>query len=316
MNKTGFIIKGISLTVILLGIIQWLGLYGRTYLSHETVCPGFGNISLSSLPKSSIRELPGIKGRKVRIKNRFSEKKEYPLESISMALMISDRDSLQDFLETYREVCGGKPPFYSRIHFVSLDRLKGIEEKKQEFLFKRQQNRENPGWNSLRDKFTQLQKDRAYFINRISHLNGKIEILSPTTYKIMGKVAEKSKNSLFIYGNAVPDKTDSIRGDGFVHNGVIILKNYKESDIVSPEYYEAKHVRAENYQFVKRIDGRDTFGHYFPFYVFERKANIVNSTQIKEIHSMISEYKNKLEKTEKKLKEMEKIEEALLANAF
>ena len=175
---------------------------------------------------------------------------------------------------------------------------------------------EQKEWGNFYAKEKRLKTDKTFLENRISTLENKLERITPVSFKIIGKVAEKTKDSLIVFGSAIPDISGAKETAGFVHNGVLVLRNSKKSDIVSPDYYEAKHVLTKDFYFIKRIDGRDTFGHYMPVSVYDRNVKVTSPKTLSDLKKEISTYKNKLLFVEKELKNMERMEEQLIAGAM
>jgi hypothetical protein len=308
--KTKLITKIITLGIVFTILVKWLGIEKRNFLSSDLVCPSFGNLPTLNIPKESILIDPIDSSRKVGIQNKMGEKKFYPIEFINGALFINNKSELRQYLSIYAEVCGGKPSFYNSIDYVKLARLKKIENKRMENAKSQAEHKE---WGNFYAKEKRLKTDKIFLENKISSLQNKLERLTPVSFKIIGKVAETTKNSYIVFGNAIPDNGNSGDNAGFVHNGVIILKNARKSDIASPDYYTAKHVLAKDFYFVKRIDGRDTFGHYMPVSVYDRNVKTTNPKILSEIKKDISSFQKKLSSVEKELKTMERIEEQLIA---
>lgn len=308
--KTKLITKIITLGIVFTILVKWLGIEKRNYLSSDLVCPSFGNLPTLNIPKESILIDPIDSSRKVGIQNKMGEKKFYPIEFINGALFINNKSELTKYLSFYTEICGGKPGFYNSIDYVKLARLKKIENKRMENA---KSLTEHTEWGNFYAKEKRLRTDKIFLENKISLLQNKLERLTPVSFKIIGKVAETTKNSYIVFGNAIPDNSRTGDNVGFVHNGVIILKNARKSDIASPDYYTAKHVLAKDFYFVKRIDGRDTFGHYMPVSVYDRNVKTTNPKILSEIKKDISSFQKKLSSVEKELKTMERIEEKLIA---
>ncbi|MBP7281057.1 MAG: hypothetical protein KBA66_05740 [Leptospiraceae bacterium] len=294
-------------------LIKWLGIEKRAYLSSELLCPSFGNLPTLQIPKNAILIDPIDSTKRVGVRNRNGEKKFYPLEYVDGALFIRSHKQLREYLSVYADICGGKPAFYNSIDYVKLDRLRKIETKRQEIAKNKMEQKE---WGNFYAKEKRLKTDKTFLENRISTLENKLERITPVSFKIIGKVAEKTKDSLIVFGSAIPDISGAKETAGFVHNGVLVLRNSKKSDIVSPDYYEAKHVLTKDFYFIKRIDGRDTFGHYMPVSVYDRNVKVTSPKTLSDLKKEISTYKNKLLFVEKELKNMERMEEQLIAGAM
>ena len=307
------IIKITILGLAFVILIKWLGIEKRAYLSSDLLCPSFGNLPTLQIPKNAILVDPIDSTERVGVRNRHGEKKFYPLEYVDGALFIRNQKQFREYLSIYADICGGKPAFYNSIDFVKIDRLRKIETKRQEFAKHKTEKKE---WGNFYAKEKRLKTDKSFLENKISSLENKLERITPVSFKIIGKVAEKTKDSLIVYGSAIPDISGEKQTPGFVHNGVIILRNSKKSDIVSPYYYEAKHVLTKDFYFVKRIDGRDTFGHYMPVSVYDRNVKVTSPKILTDLKKEISTCKNKLLFVEKELKKMERIEEQLIAGAM
>lgn len=73
-------------------------------------------------------------------------------------------------------------------------------------------------------KEKRLSTDRSFLASRISSLRNKLERITPISFNIVGKVAETTKDSLIVFGSALPNAKSDKDNGGFVHNGVIILK--------------------------------------------------------------------------------------------
>lgn len=307
------IIKILFLGLAFVILIKWLGIEKRAYLSSELLCPSFGNLPTLQIPEKAILVDPIDSTKRIGVRNRHGEKKFYPLEYVDGALFIRNHKQLREYLSVYADICGGKPTFYNSIDYVKLERLRKIETRRQEVAKHKMERKE---WGNFYAKEKRLKSDKTFLENRISSLENKLERITPISFKIIGKVAEKTKDSLIVYGSAIPDISGAKETAGFVHNGVIILKNAKKSDIVSPEYYETQHVLTKDFYFVKRIDGRDTFGHYMPVSVYDRNGKVSNPKTLSDLKKEISTYKYKLLFVEKELKNMERIEEQLIATAM
>lgn len=291
--------------------VKWLGIEKRTFLSSDLVCPSFGNLATLSIPKQSILTDPINSIKKVGIRNRLGEKKFYPISFLNGALFIKTQSELTEYLSIYADICGGKPPFYQSIDFVKIARLKKIETQRQERAIS-----DRKDWKNFYAKEKRLISDKAYLENKVASLQSKLDRITPVSFNIIGKVAEKTKDSLILFGSAVPDSSRAKDNFGFVHNGVIILKNPKKSDIASPDYYSTKHVLAKDYYFVKRIDGRDTFGHFMPVSIYDRNVKVTNPKVLIALKKEIADYEAKLSKIESEIKNMERIEEQLFATAM
>ncbi|MBK8394621.1 MAG: hypothetical protein IPL26_05175 [Leptospiraceae bacterium] len=307
------IIKILILGLGFVILIKWLGIEKKAYLSSDLLCPSLGNLPTLQIPKEAVLIDPIDSSKRVGVRNRNGEKKFYPLEYIDGALFIRNHKQFREYLSVYADICGGKPPFYNSIDYVKLDRLRKIESKRQEIAKHKSERKE---WGNFYAREKRLKSDKTFLENRISSLEKNLERITPVSFKIIGKVAEHSKGSLILYGSAIPDISASKDTAGFVYNGVIILKNAKKSDIVSPDYYETQHVLTKDFYFVKRIDGRNSFGHYMPVSVYDRNVKVANSKQLSNLKKDISTYKNKLLFVEKELKNMERIEEHLIATAM
>lgn len=307
------IIKTLLLGLTFAILIKWLGIERRTYLNSELVCPSFGNLPTLRVPKKSILIDSTDSIQKIAILNKSGEKKLYPLEYLDGAMFLRDKNKFQEFLAIYSDICGGKPTFYNSIDFVKLNRLKKIEHKRYELARSRTEFNE---WGKFYAKEKRLQSDRAFLEKRISFLQNKLMHITPVTFQVIGKVAETTNNSLIVFGSAIPNTSSTKDSAGFVYNGIIILKNARKSDIVSPSFYETKHVLAKDFHFVKRIDGRDIFGHYMPVSVYDRTDKVPNYKILSEIKREISLCEKKLISVHKELKSLERIEVQLLATAM
>ncbi len=307
------IIKILFLGLTFVVLIKWLGIEKRAYLSSDLVCPSFGNLPTLNIPKESITVSPINSSRRIGIRNKLGERKFYPLEFVDGAMFIKTKAELREYLTAYADICGGKPSFYNSIDYVKLARLKKVEAKRLENARNKMEHRQ---WGNFYAKEKRLNSDRSFLEKRISFLRNKLEHITPTSFKVIGKVAEKTKDSLIVFGSAIPDSSGLKDNNGFVQNGVIILKNAQKSDIVSPDYYSAKHVLAKDFYFVKRIDGRDTFGHYMPVSVYDRKVKVTSPKILSDLKKEISSYEKKLSLIEKELKDMERMEEHLIATAM
>ena len=311
--QTKLIIKIVCLGLAFTILIKWLGIEKRAYLSSDLVCPSFGNLPTLVIPKESISVDPNDGARRIGIRNKLGEKKLYPFELVNGALFIKTKIELREYLSAYGDICGGKPSFYNSIDYVKLARLRKIETKRLESARNKMEHKELGNFYA---KEKRLSTDRSFLASRISSLRNKLERITPISFNIVGKVAETTKDSLIVFGSALPNAKSDKDNGGFVHNGVIILKNAKKTDIVSPEYYSAKHVLAKDFYFIKRIDGRDTFGHYMPVSVYDRKVKVTSPKTLSDIKREISITEKKLFSIEKELKDMERIEEQLIATVM
>ncbi|HMV43747.1 MAG TPA: hypothetical protein PK079_13320 [Leptospiraceae bacterium] len=291
--------------------IKWLGIEKRVFLSSDLVCPSFGNLSTIAIPKQSIYIDPIHSIKKIGIRNKLGEKKFYPASFLNGALFIKSQNELNEYLSIYADICGGKPPFYQSIDFVKIARIKNIENQR---LENTKESRKD--WRNFYAKEKRLISDKSFLENKIASLQSKLDRITPVSFNIIGKVAETTKDSLIVFGSAVPDSAKAKDNMGFVYNGVIILKNAKKSDIASPDYYSTKHVLAKDYYFVKRIDGRDTFGHFMPVSVYARNVKVTSPKVLSELRKEIANYESKLSKIELELKSMEHIEEHYLATVM
>ncbi len=302
-NYTSLIVKSMILLGTLFLITHFMGLVPRTYISNSKICPNFGNLSELKLPARSILKSSGFE--EIAVLNKNGQKRQVPKNFFDSALFIKDRSEFKEFLVLYEDICGGKPKFLGSIDFVHIQKLKN----KKEFS-------KDLSSNNVFFKHKQLNTEKAILESKLFSDKKQLEKLTPISYKIIGKVAEEGDKSLIIFGSAIPDTSSKIPSDGFVNNGVIVLKNPKKKDIVSPKNSEFKHVIADDLTFLKRIDGRDSFGHYMPVYIFERKNFSVNREKIFSIQASISKTQKKLNQIENEISSILQYEDKFLASSF
>ena len=303
-NYTSLILKSLILLVTLFLITHFMGIAPKTYLSNSKICPNFGNLSELKVPLRSILKSSGFE--EIAVFNKNGEKRQVPRNFFDSALFIKDSSEFKEFLSYYEDICGGKPKFLSSVDFVRLEKLKNRKLPKESFLTR----------SDLDSKFKKLNTEKAILESRINSDKKELEKLTPINYKIIGKVAEEGDRSLIIFGSAIPDSPSKVKSDGFVNNGVIILKNPAKKDIVSPKNSEFKHVIADELTFLKRIDGRDSFGHYMPVYIFERKKVFINKEKIFSIQASISRSQKKLNQIENEITSIVLHEDKFLASSF
>lgn len=280
-----------------------MGLVPKTYLSNSKICPNFGNLSELKVHPRSILKSSGFE--EIAVYNKEGEKRQVPRHYFDSALFIKDSTEFKEFLSHYEDICGGKPKFLSSIDYVRLEKLKS-RKTKEHYISK----------TDLDAKFKKLNTEKAILESRINSDKKQLEKLTPISYKIIGKVAEEGDRSLIIFGSAIPDSPSKVKSDGFVNNGVIILKNPSKKDIVSPKNSEFKHVIADDLTFLKRIDGRDSFGHYMPVYIFERKKILLDKEKIFSIQASISRNQKKLNQIENEITSIVLYEDKFLASSF
>ncbi len=312
-NKNLFI-KSLLLLAALFMVIQIVGISRKQYISNSTICPNFGNLSQFKIPKKSIISSP--ESIKVALLNKDGEKRQIPIRLLDGALFIKNKSEFSEFLNIYSDICGGRPDFYSSIDFIKLEKIQARENLRKSISEETKLGSNQFSRLQIQAKLDKLQKDKNFLETKIASAQKKIDSLTPVHYKIIGRIAEETDKSIIIFGSAIPDVSAKISTPGIVNNGVIILKNFAKKDMVSPKNSEFKHVLANNYKFIKRIDGRDTFGHYMPVHIFERQAIKSNRFEIFSLQANISQYQTKLNKVLTELNSIEIIEEKFIASSF
>jgi hypothetical protein len=303
-NFKTFFLKGSILIGTLFLITYFMGLVPRTYISNSKICPEFGNLAEFKVPKKSILKSSGFE--EIAVLNKYAEKRQVSRNFFDKALFIKNRNEFQEFLSVYEDICGGKPKFLSSIDFVRLEKMKNRKETKPNLV-----SSEN-----FHQKLKKLNTEKVFLESKLSNEKKQLEKLTPIHYKIIGKVAEEGDRSLIIFGSAIPDSPSKLKSDGFVNNGVIILKNPAKKDIVSPKNSEFKHVIADDLSFFKRIDGRDSFGHFMPVFIFERKKFTLDKDKIFSIQASISKNQKKLNQIENEISSIIIHEDKFLASSF
>ena len=309
MNKNQKLIvaKIFLLVGTFLVVYKLLGISHKKYLSNTQICPNFGNLSQLFIPeKSLVNKLDSIK---VAVIDKKGDKRLVSKDHLDGALFIKNKDEFDEFLIEYEQICGGKPDFYSSIDFLKIQKLKTLEAKRKNLSSLAEQS-------LLANQWRKLQFEKENLNKKISKLNHELAELKPLEYKIIGRLAEETPDSFIIFGSSIPESNNLHSTDGLVNNGIIILKRPSKKDIVSPNIAEYKHVLANHYKFVKRIDSRDSFGAYMPISIFERSKKKIDKTKIDKIEQSILAFQKKILKIDKNLRDIEQKEEKFLASTL
>jgi hypothetical protein len=309
MNKNQKLVvaKIFLLVGTFLVVYKLLGISHKKYLPNSQICPNFGNLSQLFIPERSlVNKLDSIK---VAVLDKKGDKRLVSKEHLDGALFIKSKEEFEEFLNQYDEICGGKPDFYSSIDFLRIQKLKTLEAKRKNLSSLAEQS-------SLANQWRKLQSEKENWNKKIYKLNNELSELKPLEYKIIGRLAEETPDSFIIFGSSIPESNNLHSTEGVVNNGVIILKRPSKKDIVSPHIAEYKHVLANHYKFIKRIDSRDSFGSYMPISIFERSKKKIDKAKIDKIEHTILVIQKKILKIDKNLKDIEQKEEKYLASTL
>lgn len=220
---------------------------GSRHLKPVQVCPYLGDLQPKQIPSQSILSMSGAKFGTVLLLSKKGEKLSVPETWVRKARYIKTQEELDSFLSLYSSICGGKPPYLHLIASHQERNLRGKESLRHSKL----ESQRFAG--SLKHSWKDRLEKRKQVANRIEKMKSDLARLDTPHFQILGKVLSIKGNDLIVYGSSFPKGARNLDTPGFVYNEIIIIQNYKKSDIVSPPDFVTRHVQAEDLVFVGHI---------------------------------------------------------------
>ncbi|MDX1961412.1 MAG: hypothetical protein SFU98_22775 [Leptospiraceae bacterium] len=214
-------------------------------LSPKKVCPEFGELKLSSIPRTAIVTNRISRTKKLLLKNNFGDTILVPELFAFEAKSIRSKSEFEEFLSLYQSICGGIPNFKNQIAYLRNSLLRN---------------------KTLKNEF---------HLPVIGTVSEKKEIDSShkePDFLIMGKVISKKNRDLILLGSSTPNHSTKLNIPGFVSTGVILLKNSNPKDISgSRNPSDTDYVLADHLEYVGTMVTKKIFKERIPIHVFKHK---------------------------------------------
>lgn len=213
------------------------------YLTEKELCPNLGSLGEIKNLHSAKFYSRSDKKYYVTVLDSKNVKRKLPVEFLNSALNISESAEKDKFLKNYKDICGGFPSFYFKIASHRYAKMSGIQKSRNSLTA----GLSVPDISSKKDR-------RGKILDRLQSLQGKITQMQKEVFSVIGKPLRISGKDLVIHGSSIP-AASRLGTPGIVHNGFILLKNYRKSDFASPDL-ELSHIQADDLVFEGTIETR------------------------------------------------------------